>query len=53
MIYPFFLNEWMKYEKREKFVTKLLDQKEYIIRIRNLNQALNHKIAFNLLKKLG
>ena len=39
----------MKIEKVERLVTNLHDKIEYVIHIRNLNQALNH--AF-ILKKV-
>ena len=39
----------MKIEKVERLVTNLHDKTEYVIHIRNLNQALNH--AF-ILKKV-
>ena len=38
----------MKIEKLEKLVSNLHDQKEYVIHIRNLKQALNHGL---ILKK--
>ena len=40
-----FLTEKMKIEKVEKLVTNLHDQTEYIIHIRNLNQALNNRLV--------
>ena len=43
-----FLPEKMKTKKVEKFVTNLHDQSEYVIHIRNLKQALNHRV---ILKK--
>ena len=35
----------MKIEKIEKLVTNLPNKSEYIVPIRNLNQALNHRLA--------
>ena len=35
----------MKIEKLEKLVSNLYDQKEYVIHIRNLKQALNHGLV--------
>ena len=37
-----FLPERMKLKKVEKLVTNLHDKTEYVVHIRNLNQALNH-----------
>ena len=34
----------MKIKTFEKIVTKLHDKTEYVIHIRNLNQALNHEL---------
>ena len=42
MIY-IFLPERMKIEKVEKLVTNLHGKNEYVIHIRNLKQALNHR----------
>ena len=39
----------MKIEKVEKLVTNLHDKTEYVIHIRNLKQALNHRLV---LKKI-
>ena len=39
----------MKIEKVEKFVANLQDKTEYVIDIKNLNQALNHE---SVLKKV-
>ena len=44
-----FLPERMKIEKVEKLVTNLHDKTEYVIHIRNLKQALNHRL---ILKKV-
>ena len=44
-----FLPERMKIKKAEKLVTNLHDKTEYIIHIRNLQQALNHGL---ILKKV-
>ena len=38
-----FLPERMKIEKVEKFVANSHDKTEYVIRIKNLKQALNHR----------
>ena len=38
-----FLPEGMIVDIAEKFVANLHDKKEYVIHIRNLKQALNHK----------
>ena len=50
----------MKIEKVKILVTNLHDKVEYVIDIRNLKQALNHKLVFkkiikwlNLIKKIG
>ena len=40
-----FLPERMKIEKVEKLVANLHDKTEYVIHIRNLKQALNHKLV--------
>ena len=56
-----FLPERMKIEKVEKLGAKLHDKKEYVIYVRNLKQALNHKFvlkkehadSLNLIKNLG
>ena len=44
-----FLPEGMKIEKVEKLVTNLYGRIEYVIHIRNLKQALNHRL---ILKKV-
>ena len=44
-----FLPKRIKAEKTEKLVANLHDKEEHVIHIRNLKQALNHKIV---LKKL-
>ena len=36
----------MKIEKVEKLVANLLDKTEYVVKIRNLKQALNHRLVF-------
>ena len=36
----------MKTEKAEKFLGNLYDKTEYVIHIRNLNQALNYRLVF-------
>ena len=36
----------MKIEKVEKLVANLHDRAEYVIRIRNLTQALDHRLVF-------
>ena len=40
-----FLPEKMKIEKVEKLVVDLYDETEYVIHLRNLNQALNHSFV--------
>ena len=40
-----FLSEKIKIEKIEKLVANLHDNKEYILLIRNLKQALNHELV--------
>ena len=40
-----FLPERMKIEKVEKLVANLHDKTEYVIHIRNLKQALNHRLV--------
>ena len=45
MIYHFYLKKW-KIEKVEKLVGNLHDKTEYIIYIRNLKEALNHRLVF-------
>ena len=35
----------MRIEKVQKFVANLYDEKEYVIDIRNLKQALNHRLV--------
>ena len=42
----------MKIEKVEKLVANLHDKTEYVIRIRNLKQALNHGLAFKKVYKV-
>ena len=42
----------MKIEKVEKLVANLHDKTEYVIRIRNLKQALNHGLAFRKVYKV-
>ena len=41
-----FLPERMKTEKFEKLVASLHDKTEHVIHIRNLKEALNHKLVF-------
>ena len=41
-----FLPERIKIEKVEKLATNLYDKTEYVIHIRNLNQALNNRLVF-------
>ena len=41
-----FLPERMKIEKVEKLVANLHDEIEYVVRIRYLKQALNHRLVF-------
>ena len=40
-----FLPERMKIERVEKLVANLHDKTEYVIHIRNLKQALNHRLV--------
>ena len=40
-----FLPERMKIEKVEEVVANLHDKTEYVIQIRNLKQALNHRLV--------
>ena len=40
-----FLSERMKTETVEELVANLYDKKEYVIRIRNLKQALDHRLV--------
>ena len=40
-----FLRERMKIDKVQKLVANLHNKKEYVIHIRNLKQALNHRLA--------
>ena len=42
----------MKIEKVEKLVTNLNDKTEYVIHIRNLEQALNHGLIFKKVHKV-
>ena len=42
----------MKTEKVKKLVACLHDKTEYVIHIRNLNQALNHGLVFKKVHKL-
>ena len=44
-----FLTERMKFEKFEKLVTNLYDKTEYVVHIKKLKQALNHRL---ILKKV-
>ena len=44
-----FLSERMNIEKVEKLVATLHEKVEYVIQIRNLNQALNHGLVFKKL----
>ena len=41
-----FLSEKMKFEKVGKLIANLHDKTEYVIHIRNLKQALNHRLFF-------
>ena len=47
-----FLPERMKIEKVEKLVANLHDKTEYVIHIRNLKQALNHRLVFKKVHKM-
>ena len=40
-----FISERIKIEKAEKLVTNLHDETEYAIHMRNLKQALNHRLV--------
>ena len=40
-----FLSERMKIKKVEKLVANLHDKKEYVIHIKTLKQAINHKLV--------
>ena len=40
-----FLPERMKIEKVKKFIANLHDETEYVIHIKNLRQALNHRLV--------
>ena len=40
-----FLHKMMKIEKVEKLIANLHDKTEYVIQIRKLNQALNHRLV--------
>ena len=42
----------MKIQKVEKFVSNLNDKTEYVIRIRNLKQALNHGLVLKKVYKV-
>ena len=42
----------MKIEEVEKLVASLHDKTEYVIHIRNLKQALNHKFVFEEVHKV-
>ena len=42
----------MKIEKVEKFVVNLHDKTEYVIHIRNLKQALNHRLVLKKVHKV-
>ena len=46
------LPERMKIEKVEKLVGNLHDKNEYITHIRNLKQALNHRLVFKKVYKV-
>ena len=47
-----FLPERMKIEKVEKLVANLYDKFEYVIRIRDLKQALNHRLILKKVHKV-
>ena len=47
----FFLPERMNIEKIDKLVADLHDEKEYVIHIRNLKQALSHGLGLKCIKK--
>ena len=47
-----FLPERMKIEKVEKLVANLHDKTEYVIPIRNLEQALNHRLVSKIFHKI-
>ena len=42
----------MKIEKVEKLAATLHDKTEYVIHIRNINQALNHRLVFKKIQKV-
>ena len=42
----------MKIEKVEKLVGNLHDKTEYVIHIRNLKQALNHRLVLKKVRKV-
>ena len=46
VIYLPFLSEKMKFEKVGKLIANLHDKTEYVTHIRNLKQALNHRLVF-------
>ena len=47
-----FLPETRKIEKIEKLVSNLNDKKEYVIRIRNLKEAFNHRFVLKKVHKV-
>ena len=47
-----FSTERMKIEKVEKLVANLLDKTEYVNHIRNLKQALNHRLVLKKVHRL-
>ena len=47
-----FLPKRMKIEKVEKLVANLRDKTEYVIHMRNLQQALNHGLLLKIVHKI-
>ena len=51
MIHTFCLKK-IKIEKVEKLVANLCDKNEYVIHIRNLEQALNHRLVLKQVHRI-
>ena len=47
-----FLSDRMKIGKNEKLAAKLHEREEYVIRIKNLKQALNHGLVLKKLRRV-